>query len=124
MAGQHVVPDDFPRETSPGVVSGAQPKLLVREKNGRYYSGLSDEELWTRFEVCENLACQLATYTSQKILRSGWSLDDTLRKVEKSVSDKVGAGQWDFSPAEITWMMARTRELLQGTTTQDRPECQ
>ena len=116
MVDLHVVPGDFPREPSPGFVSGAQAKLLVRERGGRYYSGLTGEELWTRYMASEDLARQLATYTSQKMLRSGWSLDDTLEKVEKSVNGKVGAGEWDLSQAEIIWIMARTRELLRGTS--------
>lgn len=33
MAG-HAVPDDFPRQLDPGVVPGAQPKLLVRDVDG------------------------------------------------------------------------------------------
>lgn len=103
MAEQHVVPDDFPREPWPGVVPGAQPKLLVHEKDGRYCIGLTDDELWTRHEVCEDLARQLAAYTSRKMSEHGWPLDDALGKVERSVNGKVSAGQWDFSPAEIAW---------------------
>lgn len=112
MTEQRAVPGDFPREPYHGLVPGAQPKLLVREKEGRYYTGLTDDELWARYEVCEDLARQLATYTSRKMLRSGWSFDDALGKVEKGVNGKVNAGEWDFSPAEMAWVMKRTRELL------------
>lgn len=112
MTRRHVVPDDFPREPSPGLVPGAQPKLLVREMDGRYHTGLTDEELWTRYDACEDLAGQLAGYASRKMSASGLSLDDALGRVEKGLKAKVSAGQWDISPAEIAWVMKRTRELV------------
>ncbi|MFL9885144.1 hypothetical protein PQR66_19030 [Paraburkholderia agricolaris] len=116
MTRQHAIPDDFPKEPSPGVVTGAQPKLLVREKDGRYYTGLTDDELQTHYEVCEDLARQLSAYTSRKMLKSGWSFVDVFAKVERSVNGKVNAREWDFSPAEITWVIKRTRELLAPST--------
>ncbi|CAJ2754140.1 Uncharacterised protein [Burkholderia pseudomallei] len=112
MTTWHVVPDDFPREPLPGVVPGAQPKLLAQEKDGQYYTGLADDELLTRYEVCEDFARQLSAYTSRKIRQFGWSFADTFAKIERSVNGKVSAGEWDFSPAEIAWVMKRTRALL------------
>ncbi|RAS19387.1 hypothetical protein BX591_14351 [Paraburkholderia bryophila] len=115
MARPHVVPDDFPRERPFGLVSGTQPKLLVHEVAGRYYTGLTGEELWTRYDACEDLASQLAEYASRKMSASGLSLDDALGRVEKGLNAKVGAGQWDFSRAEIAWTLNRTRTLLSST---------
>ncbi|RKP47661.1 hypothetical protein D7S89_14885 [Trinickia fusca] len=112
MSRRHVVPEDFPRELAPGVVPGAQPKVLVREKDGRYYTGLADDELLTRYEVCEDFARQLSAYASRKMCQFGWSFSDAFSKVERSVNRKVTAGEWNFSPAEIAWVMKRTRALL------------
>ncbi|WCM19936.1 hypothetical protein NDK50_00155 [Paraburkholderia bryophila] len=112
MTRPHVVPEDFPREHSSGLVPGTQPKLLVREMDGRYCTGLTNEELWTRYDACEDLAGQLAEYASRKVSASGLSRDDALGRVEKGLKAKVGAGQWDFSHGEMTWLMKRTRELL------------
>lgn len=112
MTRRRVIPDDFPREPMPGVVAGAQPKLLVHEMDGQYYTGLKDEELWTRYDVCEDLASQLAGYASRKMSASGLSLDDALGRVEKGLETKVGTSQWDFSRGEMAWLMKRTRELL------------
>jgi hypothetical protein len=112
MAARHTAPDDFPRARVPGVVSGAQPKLLVQEIGGRYHAGLTDEELWTRYDVCEDHAGQLAEYASRKMSALGLSLDDALQRVGKGLRAKVGAGLWDFSLDEMTWLMKRTRELL------------
>ncbi len=116
MTRRHAVPDNFPREPAPGVLPGAQPKLIVRETDGRYHAGLTDEELWTRYDGCEDLAGQLVEYGVRKMSASGLSLDDALRRVDKGLRAKVGAGQWDFSPAEITWVMKRTHELLSAAT--------
>jgi hypothetical protein len=112
MTRPHVVPEGFPREPSPGLVPGTQPKLLVREMDGRYYTGLTEEESWTRYNACEDLAGQLAEYALRKMSASGLSLDDALGRVEKGLKAKVGAGKWDFSRSEMAWLMKRTRELL------------
>jgi len=107
-----VVPDDFPRQLEPGVVPGAQPKLLVREVDGVYHTDLTDEECWSRFNVCEDLARQLAEYAAKKMSTAGLSLDDALVRVEKGLETKVSAGQRDFSGNEVAWMVKRASELL------------
>lgn len=111
MTNQFTVPDNFPRNRAPGAVAGAQPKILVRESNGRYFSALTNEELVARYEVCADLAQQLTDYVSRKIADLGLPLDDALRRAEKGLRAKVSAGQWDFSDDEVGWMMNRTREL-------------
>jgi hypothetical protein len=110
------VPDDFPREPDPGSVTGVQPKVLVREVDGRYQSGLSEEQLWERYDACEDLAGQLSEYASRKITCSGLSLDVALTRAEKGVRLKVDSGDWEFSQAEVAWVMKRTEELLLGKT--------
>jgi len=112
MTTLRIVPDDFPREPPPGVLPGAQPKVLVREIDGRYHAGLTDDELWTRYDTCEDLAGQLAEYASRKMSVSGMSVNDALKRIDKGLRTKVGAGQWDFSRCELAWLMKRTRELL------------
>ncbi|CAG2159417.1 hypothetical protein [Cupriavidus numazuensis] len=107
-----VIPDDFPREPGHGVVSGAQPKLVLRRIDGRYYAGLTEDELWERYDACEDLAQQLAGYAARKMSEHVCPLDDVLTRVEKSVANKVSTGRWDLSSAEIAWTMKRTRELL------------
>ncbi|WER46029.1 hypothetical protein CupriaWKF_00080 [Cupriavidus sp. WKF15] len=109
-----VIPGDFPREQGPAVVSGAQPKLALRRVDGTYYAGLTEEELWERYDICEDLARQLAGYAARKMAEHGWLLDDAMSRVEKSVTKKVSMRTWEFSPTEITWTMKRTRELLSG----------
>lgn len=110
------VPDDFPREPDPGSVTGVQPKLLVREVDGRYQSGLTDEQLWVRYDACEDLARQLSAYVSRKINSSRLSPNMALTRAEKGMRLKVDAGEWEFSPAEVAWVMKRTEESLLGKT--------
>ncbi|NUY33826.1 hypothetical protein F0160_25465 [Paraburkholderia sp. JPY303] len=115
MTEDRVVPEDFPRELWAGAASGSQPKVLARERDGRYVAGFTQDELWMRYDACEDLAQQLAAYTAHKIAELGWSLDDAVGRIEKSVMRKVGSGSWDFSTAEVLWTVRRTRELLPGT---------
>lgn len=44
-------------------------------------------------------------------VRSG-SRQRATENQKRARAAKVCTGQWDFSPAEITWAMKRTRELL------------
>ncbi|MBN3761971.1 hypothetical protein [Burkholderia sp. Ac-20365] len=106
------VPDDFPREPDLGSVTGVQPKVLVREVDGRYQSSLSEEQLWMRYDACEDLAAQLSAYVLRKVATSGLSPDVALTRAEKGVRLKVGSGDWDVSQAEIAWVMKRAQELL------------
>lgn len=112
MAARHVVPDDFPRESRPGSIPGAQPKLLVREKNGRYYTGPTDEEVWERYDACEDLARQLVAYALRKMSELGMSQDQALQRVDKGVKAKVSRCEWDLAPAAIVWVTKRAAELL------------
>lgn len=115
MTDRHI-PDDFPRETYTGAVAGAQPKLLAREVDGRYQSALSDEELWVRYDACDDLAAQLAEYASRKVATAGLSPDVALSRAEKGVRAKVDAGEWGLSQREADWVMKRTRQLLLAAT--------
>ncbi|SIT50343.1 conserved hypothetical protein [Paraburkholderia piptadeniae] len=107
------IPDDFPREPAKGAVGGYQPKVLLRRAGDRLISGLTDEELFKRYEACEDLVQQLASYVRRQRAESqSQSLFDTLSRIEIDATRKVTSGQWDISPAEITWTMKRVRELL------------
>ncbi|MFP3587060.1 hypothetical protein SCB29_25835 [Paraburkholderia sp. SIMBA_055] len=106
------VPDDFPREPNLGSVTGVQPKLLVREVDGHYQSGLTEEQLWVRYDACEDLASQLSAYVSRKINTSGLSPDVALNRADKGARLKVDSGEWDLSQREVAWVMKRTRQLL------------
>lgn len=107
------VPEDFPREPAQGTVGGYQPKVLLRRTGNQLISGLTDEELSSRYDACEDLARQLASYLRRKRDENPLqSLHDLLSKIEADVTRKVSSGQWDVSPAEIIWIMKHVRALL------------
>lgn len=49
------IPDDFPREPAHGAVGGFQRKVLLRRASDRLIAGPTDEELFTRYDACEDL---------------------------------------------------------------------
>lgn len=109
--GPYEVPEDFPKNDWLGAVSGAQPKVLVRQ-NGDRYEVSSEEARWARYDICEDLAQQLVPYTTRKMSENSWALEDALPRIEAGVAKKVHSCQWDFSAAEVVWIMKRVREVM------------
>ena len=107
----HAVPEDFPKNDWLGAVPGVQLKVLVRQ-NGERYEASSEEARWARYDICEDLAQQLAPYTTRKMSENSWTLEDALPLVEAGVVKRVHSCQWDFSIAEVAWVMKRVREVL------------
>jgi hypothetical protein len=103
------VPDDFPRDDSPAVVSGAGPKLCVRLVNGIYQSGLSDEERRERWIICESLTRQLVS-VAKKDARA-YPQHSPERTVER-VKVAVRAKRW-VTPNELEWVARRLYDLLE-----------
>ncbi|RQR27303.1 hypothetical protein [Burkholderia sp. Bp9142] len=117
------IPEDFPRESPQGAIGGYRPKLLLRRAGGQLISRPTDEELFTRYDACEDLARQLATYTRRKLTKDPLqSLSDSLSHVETDMTKKVSSGQWDISSAEIAWIMKRVRDLLAMHVLDDRDD--
>ncbi|WP_432260833.1 hypothetical protein [Cupriavidus sp. TMH.W2] len=103
------VPDDFPRHTLPAAVSGAQPKLGLRQIGGVYVAGQTAEERYERWVFCEDLAKQLLRVAQKDSAKHHHhSPVETLRRVRTSVSRKG----W-VSGAELDWLMLRIKALLQ-----------
>lgn len=102
--GSSVIPLDFPRGSRPGAVAGAHPKILVRKIDGRLVTGLTEEEIQARYELCVDLEAQLRTYCERK-QRENPDLDRIalLQKVRAGVRQKG----WDLSEAELDWVMER-----------------
>lgn len=107
------VPKDFPRDAVLGAVSGAYPKLLVRRIGDKYLAGPSEQLLHSRLDSCEDMAGQLVGYVQRKQLENPlWTLDEALAKVQDAMRVKAQSGAWDFTPAEIAWMMKRVHAVL------------
>lgn len=98
-------PEDFPCDYGAGAVAGVQPKLLIRKVGETYVSGLTDEELYVRYDVCFDLVNQLVDYCHKKLAeRPEWSQNELLEKVQRAVAARL---EWDFSPGEVQWMMTK-----------------
>lgn len=102
------VPDDFPRDHTAPTIPGAQTKFLARKIGGRYIVGLTEEELYARWDYCEDLAKQLAARTRRK-MASGLVPD--LEAFYQETERRVRGQGWDVNENEVQWLMKRTRLL-------------
>ena len=115
MIGPASIPADFPEPTELGAVSGVQPKLLVRQEAGRFVTGPEESEHRARYEICEDLARQLAQYTLRKgTSHPEWSRDELQAKVAAGVRAK--AFGWGLSAGETDWVLRRVTVLTEGPT--------
>lgn len=112
MTSEADVPDDFPRMECYGAVPGAQVKFLAQLIDAKFIAVLPDEELWERYEACEGLAQQFASYVSHKCIHDPPSLGDVLDCVNVSMRKKVSLGDWVLSTVEIGWITNRLRLIL------------
>ena len=103
------VPTDFPRDPFPSAVSGVQPKLAARKIDGRYVVGLTDEELWGRYDVCADLVRQLIPYGKRKQCENPtWTQADVVLRLANGVRSK----EWGLSPQEIDWIVEKVADAL------------
>lgn len=74
----------------------------MREIDGRFIAGSTEEEVRTRYDLCADLVSQLKTYCERKH-RENPDLDRLalLQKVRVGVRQKG----WDLSEAELDWVM-------------------
>jgi len=62
------VPDDFPIQTTPSGLAGAQPKMDLVEEDGKYYAlGTSPAEVLEIFQMCDDLVDQMGAYCTRKL---------------------------------------------------------
>ena len=102
------VPEEFPHESTPAVVPGAQPKVCARLSHGVYVTGQTDDERRERWLLCEDLAKQLVPVARKDALsHPQHSTHRTLERVRVSVARKA----W-VSPEELAWLMWRLQALL------------
>ncbi|MGF6636513.1 hypothetical protein [Paraburkholderia sp. MM6662-R1] len=106
------VPADFPREALNTLLSGAQPKIGLRRINGKIYAGLTEEELFERYDACDDLAQQLAAYCTRKAEENPeWTRAFNLERTERGVARR-NQEEWDLSAAELAWVFRRMRAIL------------
>jgi hypothetical protein len=97
------VPDNFPRNTQLGSVSGAIPGALARKIDGKFVAGMTDEELRIRYIGCDDMLNQMVEYCHRKQKEQpdlgGIELFHRVCEI------LVRRQDWDFSPEEQRWMM-------------------
>lgn len=103
------IPADFPRHGPLGAVAGAQPKLFARKIDGKFVVGLTEEELYARYDNCADLVEQLTAYTRRKLAAMpNTTLDDLLLRVRRGVECK----EWDVSSVEMDWIFSKVADKL------------
>jgi hypothetical protein len=102
------VPADFPRDPTPALLSGTQPKLAGRWIDGRLIVGLTAAERFERWDMCEDLAQQLVPKTLKDAAKYPMhSHDVTLKRIRRAIEGK----KWT-ERVETDWLMERLRVLL------------
>ncbi|MGN8002345.1 hypothetical protein ACTJKQ_04035 [Acidovorax sp. 22279] len=101
------IPSDFPWQSDPIALAGAQPKISVRLIDGNYVSGYSAEERMTRYEICADLVTQLIAYYHRKMTQPpNRSREELLSRIKEALEQKG----WGLSTAEIAWCMGRVAD--------------
>ncbi|WP_156895512.1 hypothetical protein [Massilia putida] len=104
------VPADFPRPVHLSAVSGAQPKLLMTEYKGRFYSpGCTPPEIFAKWDMCEDLARQM----SAKSLESKAGKRSHMSELEilDQYLARLIATRWT-SEDEARWVIRRVAAML------------
>lgn len=102
------VPVDFPWNPTPALLSGTHPKLAGRLIDGRFVVGLTAEERFIRWDLCEDLAQQLVPKTLKDAAKYPEnSRDVTLRRIRRAIANKGWTER-----LETDWLMERLRGLL------------
>lgn len=103
------VPTNFPWDPTPALLSGTHPKLAGRMIDGRFVVGLTSEERWVRWDMCEDLAQQLVPKTLKDAAKyPDHSRDETLQRMRRAIEGKGWTER-----LETDWLLGRLRALLE-----------
>jgi hypothetical protein len=104
------VPADFPRPGYLGSLAGVQPKLAMVEYEGRFYlPGATPPEVYSRWDICEDLAKQFARKSVES--KAGKRAHMTEEEILAQYLPRLIAQKWTSEP-EARWIMRRTAEML------------
>jgi hypothetical protein len=104
------VPADFPRPVQHGALPGAQPKFLATKYNGRFYApGCTPPELYERWQICEDLAAQLAAKSLES--KAGKRAHMSEVEILEQYLPRLIAQKWTSEP-EARYIMRRVAERL------------
>ena len=104
------VPRDFPRSVRVAAIPGAQPKFLMTKYKGHFYEpGTSPPEVYERWEVCEDLAAQLAHKSARS--KSGKRAHLSEIEILDQYLPRLLLQRWT-SEAEARWTIRRAAQML------------
>lgn len=107
------VPADFPQPIHRGAVAGVQPKLLMTQYNGRFYSpGCTPPEIFQRWDVCEDLAMQLAAKSRES--KAGKRSHMSEIEILDQYLSRLITTKWT-SKEEAQWIIRRVAVMLGWT---------
>lgn len=110
MATEFDVPTDFPRPKHLGAVAGAQPKILVTQFQGRFYSpGCTPPELYERWQHCMSLVEQFVAACIET--KAGKRRDMAEVEILDQYLTRLIATRW-CSEVESRWVIRETAKLL------------
>jgi len=104
------VPEGFPRGFAASTIPGTQAKFLARKVGERYIVGPTPEELYDRWDRCEDLAQQLAARTLRK---QAAGLISDLDTFYKETEYRVRGQGWNLSEDEVQWLLKRARLIAE-----------
>lgn len=108
-------PEDFPRRTMASGLGGAVLKFSARRlEDGGFSALVPDEEHQQAYENALDLSSQLVGYALRKERENPtWTREFNLQRIRDGIAAKVESREWDFTPAEQTWIMMRLVTLLE-----------
>jgi hypothetical protein len=104
------VPEDFPRPAATSAVGGYQPKLALVEYDGKFYlPGATPPEVFKRWDICEDLAHQIAEKARESKRGKRKHMSDV--DILDQYCGRLLKTAWG-SDAEMRWVIRRTAALL------------
>ena len=119
MSPDYSVPDDFPRPEIHSAVAGYQAKLPLVAFDGRFYlPGCTPPELYSRWDICEDLAQKFVVKSKEckagkrahmseeaildqyciRALKTGWGSDDEMKWVIRRAAAIL---DWPIPPSAV-----------------------
>lgn len=104
------LPDDFPRPISFGAVPGTQPKFLATTYEGKFYLvGCSPPELYERWQMCEEIAHDLAIKSRDSMVGKHSAINEGA--ILERYFLRLLQANWT-SEAETRWIIQRAAQIL------------
>lgn len=104
------IPKDFPRPVPIGAVSGAQPKILLIEKNGKFFApNTNQSELKVRFDICEDLVRQFASKSLET--KAGKRSHLSEKEILLQYRSRLIATKWT-SVEEANWIIESVATMI------------